>query len=463
MRPALPPASAGYPRATLAPAGDRNGYLDLVRVLAICGVLTGHWLLSSITYTRGQLSGESAMPYVSWSGWATLAFQVVPAFFLIGGYVSALSWPRHHDAGANWTGWTRRRAVRLLGPTAVFVVAGTAAAVIALIAGVNRAEVSTVGWSIAYQLWFLPVYLLLNALTPVLLTAHQRWGLRVPAVMAAAAAVVDIAVVGGHVPVLGYVNYFLVWGAIYQLGFAWQDGTLTRSRLRPLALVAAGAAALAALLAWSPFPVDMIGAGHQPGNTDPPSVALLAFATAQAGLAIAAEPLGSRLLRRPGQRRVIERLSDACLPAYLWHLVPVALVAVALYPAGLLPAAVPGTAAWWESRPAWIAALTVTLITLVALVTRLQRLLRVPPAELGTAATWSPATLAAGLVATGYALTRLAITGFAPGGTPPGLTLAAFAAGLAFILLTGTGRSRLSPSGPAADAGAGLGLDAGQN
>jgi hypothetical protein len=35
------------------------------------------------------------------------------------------------------------------------------------------------------QLWFLPVYLLLIALTPVMLSAHRSWGLVVPAAMAA--------------------------------------------------------------------------------------------------------------------------------------------------------------------------------------------------------------------------------------------------------------------------------------
>ena len=60
---------------------------------------------------------------------------------------------------------------------------------------------------------------------------------------------------------------------------------------RPAAVPSAG------LLAWSPFPVNMVGTtGGGVNNTIPPSVALLAFAAAQAGLLLAAEPAVSRLL-----------------------------------------------------------------------------------------------------------------------------------------------------------------------
>jgi hypothetical protein len=69
---------------------------------------------------------------------------------------------------------------------------------------------------LSLQLWFLPVYLLQIALTPVMLAAHRRWGLAVPAVMAAAAAGVDVGVVGPRLPVLGYANYLLVWGSMHQ-------------------------------------------------------------------------------------------------------------------------------------------------------------------------------------------------------------------------------------------------------
>ena len=144
-------------------------------------------------------------------------------------------------------------------------------------------------------------------------------------------------------------NYLLVWGSMYQWGFAWQDGTLTRPRWRPYALAAAGAAALAGLVAWGPFPVDMIGAGERVGNTTPPSVALLAYAAAETGLVLAAAPAVSRLLARPRWWRAVTRLNPAVMLVYLWHMVPVIIAAVAFYPTGVMPQPRIGSAGWWET------------------------------------------------------------------------------------------------------------------
>jgi hypothetical protein len=233
-------------------------------------------------------------------------------------------------------------------------------------------------------LWFLPVYLLLIALTPVMLAAHRRWGLAVPAVMAAGAAavdagVVDAGVVGARLPVIGYANYLLVWGSMYQWGFAWRDGTLTRRWWRPYALAAAGAAAAVGLVAWGSVPGRHDrAAGERTGNTSPPSIALL---------------------------------------AYLWHMVPVVIAAIVFYPAGVLPQPRIGSAEWWELRPAWEAVLAAILIPLIAGLLRLHRpLLRVLPAGLGPDLSWSPAVLVTGLAGAGFGLSRLAIAGFAPGG-----------------------------------------------
>jgi hypothetical protein len=304
---------------------------------------------------------------------------------------------------------------------------------VALLARVPAAEVGEAGWLGALQLWFLPVYLLLAALTPALLAAHRRWGLRVPMAMAAAAALVSLAVTGSHMHVIGYANYLFVWGSAHQWGFAWQDGTLTRRRWRPYAMIAGGAALLACLLAWGPFKVDMV----ESGNTNPSSVALLAFALAQSGLALACEPAGARLMLRPGLWRCVRRLNTTVMTLYLWQFVPVIIVAIACYPAALLPQPPVGSAQWWELRPAWFAILTAVLAALTMLVMRAERpLLKLPPAT-GPPGPWSPAILLAGLAAAMFGLTRLAIGGLAPGGHPPLVALAAFAAGLLAVFCAG--------------------------
>lgn len=431
-------AARTMPAHDLGSAAGRNRYADLLRILAIGAVASGHWLLTDVTYIRGQLSGLDAIGYVSWAGWLTLLFQVMPVFFLVGGYVHAGSWTRRHERGEHWGEWVRKDAVALLWPTTVYVTVAFLGFAVAGMAGAGATELDQAGWLVALQLWFLPVYLLLIVLTPAMLAAHRRWGLAVPAVMALGAGAVDIGVVGARVHVIGYANYLLVWGSMYQWGFAWQDGTLTRQRWRPYALAAGGAAAAALLVGPGPFPVDMIGAGERIGNTTPPSIALLAYAAAQTGLVLAVAPAVSRLLERDRWWRLVTRLNPAVMLVYLWHMVPVIIVAIAFYPTGIIPQPRIGTAEWWELRPAWVALLAVILVPLIAGLLWVHRpLLRVLPAGLAPARPWSPALLVAGLAAAGFGLTKLAIGGFSPGGGLPVLAIGAYACGLLLTLLSG--------------------------
>ncbi|MFF4653256.1 acyltransferase family protein [Streptomyces sp. NPDC001380] len=415
----------------------RNRYADLLRIGAVGAVVLGHWLLTDVTWSGGRLSGRSALPYVPWGAWATLVLQTVPVLFVVGGYAHAASWTAHRGRGEDWASWVRGRAVRLLWPTTLYVAAASAAAACAAAAGADTAALARAGWSTALHLWFLPVYLLLVVLTPLLHAAHRRWGAAVPAAAAAGAVAVDAAVLGPRLPLVGFANHLLVWGSMHQWGFAWQDGTLTRPRRRCALLAAGGAAALAGLLAWGPFPVDMVGAGARTGNTAPPSVALLAFAAAQTGLLLTAEPAVSRLLARPSVRRRVSRLDRAVMTVYLWHMVPVVVVAVALYPTGAVPQPGVGSARWWALRAAWVALLAALLVPLTAAVLRVQRPLGRLPAGDGAAGGRASVLLLCGLGAVVPALARFAVAGFAPGGRPPVPVLAAYACGFAAVLLSG--------------------------
>lgn len=94
----------------------------------------------------------------------------------------------------------------------------------------------------AMQFWFLPVYLLLSALTPVLYAAHRRWGVWVPVGMGVVAVGVSWGTASGLgigvgadlgagslsvADAFGSLNYVLVWGVVYQLGFCWRDRLLS--------------------------------------------------------------------------------------------------------------------------------------------------------------------------------------------------------------------------------------------
>jgi hypothetical protein len=82
---------------------ERVRYLDLLRPVAIGCVVYGHWLLASLTYSHGRFSDLDALGYVGWGRWLTWAFQVMPVFFLVGGYANALSWTAHQAQGESWS------------------------------------------------------------------------------------------------------------------------------------------------------------------------------------------------------------------------------------------------------------------------------------------------------------------------------------------------------------------------
>ena len=399
--------------STLAPVvATRRSYLDLLRVIAIAAVVTGHWLLIDISYQGGRLSGHDALAAIRWAGWLTLLFQVMPVFFLVGGYVNAGSWLAHHDGGGGWGTWVAARARRLLRPSSVYLAAVVVAVVPASAVGRRPDELAQAAWLVCLHLWFLPTYLLLIALTPVLLAAHRRWGLLVPAAMAVAAALVDVGVLWAGLPLIGFANYLLVWGSIHQWGFTWRDRTPAMSPGRAAILAGGGAALFGVLVLCGSFPPDLIGAR----NTGPPSIALLAFAAAQTGLVVLVEPAVTRMLDRGNRGRRIERLNASAMTVYLWHMAPVVLIATAVYPRVTVPQPVIGSAEWWALRPMWLAVLGAVLVPVTLAVDRLQRRLtprRLPPAP----PTRSHSLLVAvGLGTACWALARLAIAGAAPQG-----------------------------------------------
>jgi Acyltransferase family len=428
---ALP--SAGVPADTIA---DRELSADFYRVLAVVIVVVGHWLVSAVTFRDGRFGNDYPLAVLPWTQWLTLGFQVVPVFFLVGGYASAAAWTRWRDAGGRqWTDWVRHRLAAILGPTTVYVVLALAAVAVLDRVGVGRSPLSFGGWAVAMQLWFVPVYLVVVALTPVAVAAHRRWGLMVPAVLTLAVAAVDAA--ARSAPGVGSANYLLCWGAVYQIGICWHAGALRGPR--PVLLASAAAIVLAMLIGLRCYPISMVGAPGGPAqNNFPPTVALLAFATAQAGLLVAVAPAVTRWLRRSRWRGPLAAANKNVMALYLWQMAPVVIVALVGYPTGLLPQPAPGTGTWWLFRLVWLVMLSVvTAAELMLLWLARSVSNRALPRIATPLPSWSaPALLAAGVGAATLTLSRLAIGGFAPDGRFPTVYALLYAAAVGLVCLT---------------------------
>ncbi|PZM89483.1 MAG: acyltransferase, partial [Actinobacteria bacterium] len=78
---------------------ERERVVDFLRALAIVAVVLGHWLVSVVEYdSDGRLTGRSALPDLPWAYPLTWLVQVLPLFFLVGGYANAAS------LGKRWGG-----------------------------------------------------------------------------------------------------------------------------------------------------------------------------------------------------------------------------------------------------------------------------------------------------------------------------------------------------------------------
>ena len=415
----------------------RNLAVDFYRFSGVVLIVLGHWLAGSVTYHDGQFGRQNPLVDMPWTQWLTWPFQAVPAFFLVAGYAGAVSWTHRRDTAAmSRQTWLRRRLARVLGPTAAYTALVSAVVLILQVRHVAGSVLEYAGWAVAMHLWFLAVYVLVVSLTPSAIAAQRRWGLLVPAALAVGVVVVDAASMAGHVPYLGWLNYLLCWGALYQLGIAWHDGLL--SGRRP-ALLAIGSGLALALLIWlGPYPVSMIGVpGQTVDNTTPPTAAALAFGCAQAGLVMALAPALNRVLRAGHRQRVLSVANANVMALYLWHMIPVVIVAIVGYPAGLLPQPPEGTAQWWLTRLEWVAVLGLVTAVEMALLWWGQRVFAAPLPLLGVPLTerWAEPIMLIGAAMTAYSLAFVAANGFAPDGRYPWVAALVFAAGSVLVAL----------------------------
>jgi surface polysaccharide O-acyltransferase-like enzyme len=413
----------------------RDLAVDFYRASGVVLIVLGHWLAACVTYHEGAFGRQNPLVDQPWTQWLTWPFQAVPVFFLVAGYAGAVSWAHRRDAdGMSRQAWLRHRLARVLGPTAVYVGLVSAVVVILEVCGVAGSALDYAGWAVAMHLWFLAVYLLVVSLTPIAIAAQRRWGLLVPTVLAAAVAVVDAGSVGAHVPYLGWLNYLLCWGTLYQLGIAWHEGLLVGRRP---ALLAAGSAVALALLIWSgPYPISMIDVpGQAVQNSSPPTVAMLAFACAQAGVAMAVAPALNRVLRPGLAQRVLHTANSNVMALYLWHMVPVIIVALVGYPAGLLPQPIEGTAQWWLARLEWLVILYLVTAVEMAVLWWRRSFFAAPLPMLGMplANRWAEPVMLAGTAMAAYGLGFFSAMGFAPAGRFPWVIALVFAVGVVMV------------------------------
>ena len=421
---------------------SRNRTVDFFRALSILAVIGGHWLAAApYVDDEGRLTASHILAAADWTHWLTWVIQVMPIFFMVGGFSNGLTWRAARRDGVSYREWLAGRLKRLVWPVLPLLVTWTGIGILAHLYGL-RPEMVRVGSQMALiPTWFLAVYLGVVVLVPLSHALWERFGWASFVTLVALAVAVDGAFFHGF-HALGWVNYLFVWSAVHQLGYAWSDGKLA-DLWKTVTMFVVGLGLLFALSILGPYPRAMVGVpGAGISNTTPPKIMLSALALAQRGLLLSLQPLLARWLMRAVPWTATVLINGMIMTVYLWHLTAMVLwigLASALGGIGLTHR--PGTGEWWRARPVWMITLAIVLFPLVMIFSRFER----PKASATAPPAWR-LVLGASLLVVGLAL--LALDGIGGSGWL-GLRPVVLALPFAGAALIGAGTGAARESAPA--------------
>ena len=334
---------------------SRNRYVDLLRAVSIGAVVFGHWLMAAPYINDGAINITSMLEHQQWTRWMTWVFQVMPVFFLVGGYSNGISWQSAQSKGRSYSEWLQIRLQRLIGPVLPLIVIWIILAAGAQGIGLRPEMVKVASQMALIPTWFLAVYVLVVVLVPITYAAWQQYGFKSFGLLVLAAVIDDLLFFAADLRMLGWFNYAFVWLAVHQLGYAWRDGYMAGAR-QGLTWVAGGAVVLVGLITIGPYPVSMVSVpGQEVSNTLPPKISMLALGIVQCGLLLSIESPMRRWLSRATAWTAVVLVNSMIMTVFLWHLTASTLaIGCALWFNNIGLELVPGSGTWWGMRPAWL-------------------------------------------------------------------------------------------------------------
>ena len=364
------------PRGTAAVSSidlsKRDLTLDLARVFCVLLVVVIHLLEVGVGTGPHGLTISRPLEHQPWFNAITWLFQIMPLFFVVGGFASLTAWRSLGRRGGGAADYVKTRVLRLAQPAFPLFVFYVVVVGAATLIGVDPKLLGPVVLGAGSPLWFLAAYGLCQAVVPFAAQWHQRAPKRTLLVLLAGAILVDVARYSTGITALGLVNLFFVWVLIQQFGFWYADGWFDRRAWWQLVLIAlASWATLFPMTIWGPYSPDMLT------NLNPPTVPLIALGLSQACVLRLLRPALAALMRTRGARAAVFLVGSRLMTIYLWHLpIIIILAGAALLIPGASPP--PGSAAWWWSRIPVYALVLALLFVLSLLVGRWEQ-----PRELG--------------------------------------------------------------------------------
>jgi peptidoglycan/LPS O-acetylase OafA/YrhL len=353
---------------------SRDRYVDFLRGSSILVVVFGHWLSTLVSWDNSKLIFKNAVGLVPGLWATTWILQVMPIFFFVGGFSNFISFKAIQRRGESIASFYRTRAIRLLKPTAVFILAWVL--LFALLYLTRRIEMEQITGSLALfgPLWFLFFYLIVILLTPFMVKLHDGFRFWVPATLITLTLLADLFRFWLNVPVVSFANFAFVWILVHQLGFFYADGTLTRAPRWLHFVLAFGSLALLVILTnIGVYPKSMVGTGFEKvSNMTPPTICILVLTFWLVGAAMLLRDRINQWLSRLGPWSLVILTNSMIMTIYLWHLTAYITTHFLISRLGFGRAS-PGSLNWWLERPLWIIGPAIILVLFVIVFSRFER------------------------------------------------------------------------------------------
>ncbi|WP_168700861.1 acyltransferase family protein [Gordonia paraffinivorans] len=323
------PRGLPTPRELAALTGDRDRYIDLIRIVSLLVVVAGHSIMLTVDTAGDSILLGNTLGEIPALQAATWLLQVLPLFFFAGAAASTHAWRSRAATDAPSAGqWLFGRAQRLLRPVVWYLSAVVATLVILGGTG-HDAAVDVVARLSVQLLWFLGAYLLVLAVVPFLQRVRTTGHIAIAlAACWGSTALVDAVRLSGGPSWLGYAGFLTVWTLPAVLGVAH-----AKRILRPAIAGVVAACALVVdicLVVWGPYEMSLVTVpGQQLSNMNPPSLLLAGHAIVLCAGAIALWGVLAGIADRPRVWWWVVLGNRGAMTLYLWHL-PVLAAIVAL-------------------------------------------------------------------------------------------------------------------------------------
>ncbi|GAA3052844.1 phospholipase [Actinokineospora globicatena] len=403
--PAFARRRTGVPRGA-APVGerarDRAGYLGMLRVVSLAGVVVAE---SALAFAPLLGARVGALWPLTW------LLQLVPLFFFAGGDSNLLAWRAALADGSGYGGYVAGRVCWLIRPVLAFVTAWLVVPLSLDLLDASDAAVDAFTRLITQPLWLLGLYLLVVGLTPAMHWLHRLAPVGTPVAQALVVAGLGLFGTGTTAAYAGGIVLAALFG---QLSMHYADGSFDHLPRHALPVVAACALVCLVLLTTvGGHDKALIAVPAGTASFVPSALGVLLIGLVQVCLVVAPGHDRVRGIAHGGVARAVHRVRAAPMTVYLVYLCAMLLLA------GIIGAAsstgLPGTVLTWAGQPRTLLALVLLAVPTVLAFLLFERRGRGGPGTLTPrdlpVSRWDPVAAALG---TGYG--ALGIIGFALSG-----------------------------------------------